>query len=127
MINRLLYDNFNTITDINRLPISALGPSVLGHIWLCRFEKGYAMEIDKYSNNQQLNTLSSFRALFPGGTLSVFFIRRLVPSIYCLLKKYQEYQAPPPPKKSLKYLQHPKISPFCTFTVRKDPKIYSSK
>ena len=66
MIKRSLYDNFQTITDINRLPVSALGPSVLGHIWLCRVDKGYAMEIAKYSNNQQPNALSDFRTLSPG-------------------------------------------------------------
>ena len=62
-----------------------------------------------------------------GGASHLFSIRRLGPSVYCYppkKKKYQEYQAPQ--NNSLKFLHHPKITPFCTYTLRKAPKIHGN-
>ena len=61
----------------------------------------------------------------PSGGTFIFFSPYvgLGPASTVHPKKYREYQAPPP-KKYLKFLQPPKISLFCTFTLRKDPKIH---
>ena len=57
-----------------------------------------------------------------GGTLICFYIRRLGPSIYPYPPKNIRFSSAP--KKYLKFLQPKKISRFCIFTLRKDPKIH---
>ena len=56
-----------------------------------------------------------------GGYSLFFFIFRLGPSTVVPQKISGKSSAP---NKILKFLQPPKISTFCTFTLRKDPKIH---
>ena len=81
-------------------------------------------------NNFILNVHPNFEhlllyALIPGGrgggVLSFFFIRRLGPSTYRSTKNIRNFKHK---KKYLKFCNPKKYPPFCTFTLRKDPKLH---